>query len=202
MNKTRLALFLLSLCLVFVPISASTFEVSEDLCIIGNGTIERDFTAQSTADYAGQKLFETIRPIYSPNGSFTSSSYSSNFELILSNNSSIYCVSDSDLRDVKHYLSNKNYKLGVSTGFYYIGTQNKSFTFESSPSLSEAIVRSEAEGRSVLRARVVNVSHHQARTIDSLIWLEGNYSLEWNFLVIAPEFPEAGEDDWLLCPGG
>ena len=118
----------------------------------------------------------------------------------MSNNSSIYYESVSELPNFKHFLASRNYKLGVYTGFYFIGTQNKSFSFESSPSLSEALVLSEAEGRSVVRARVANESYYHHRTIDSLTWLEGNYSLDWAFLVLDVDYPEAGDDDWLVCP--
>lgn len=202
MNKTIITI---SLCLILSAIiitTAGSLEVSEDLAIIGNGTIDRDFfAAQSAPDYTGQKLSETILPVYSSHGNLTPSSYRSNFELIMSNNSSIFYESTSELQDVKHFLSNENFKIGVYTGFYFSGTQNKSFYFESSPSLSEAVVLSEAEGRSVLRARVVNRSYAHYPTVDTRTWLEGNYTLDWNFLVLDPEYPEAGEgDDWLGCP--
>lgn len=197
-----LVLFYFAFLIFIISVNASSLEVSEDLIIVGNGTIDRDFWAASSPDYTGQKLFETILPVYSPHGNFTPSSYRSNFELILSNNSSIYYESASDLPHAKHYLENQNYKLGVCTGFYFMGSQNKSFSFESSPSLSEALVLSEAEGRSVLRARVVNESFAHYPTVDMRTWLEGNYTLDWNFLVLKPEYPEAGVDDWLLCPGG
>ena len=208
MNKNRLLDIILFL-LCFLPIAlviitnASFLEVSEDLSIVGNGTIDRDFRAQSAPDFTGQKLTETIVPVFSSHDAITSS-YRSNFELILSNNSSIFYESASELPGSKHYLSNQNYKLGVYTGFYYIGTQNKTFSFESSPSVSEAFVMSEVEGRSVLRARVVNESFRHDRYVDDLTWLVGNYSLEWNFLVLDIDPPEAGEDDdnWLICPGG
>lgn len=204
MNKNRLSISLLfSFCLLsfalVVITNASFLEVSEDLVIVGNGSIDRDFGAQSAPDFSGQKLAETIVPVYSSHVNVTSS-YRSNFELIMSNNSSIYYESASELTNVKHRLSNDNYKVGVYTGFYYIGTQNKSFSFESSPSLSEALLISDADGRSVIRARVVNESYYRDRTVDSLTWLQGNYTLNWAFLVLDVEYPEAGDDDWLECP--
>jgi hypothetical protein len=61
------------------------------------------------------------------------------------------------------------------------------------------IVSSTAEGRSVLRARVVNVSAC-TRNLNLITWLEGTHTLDWNFLVIQPEDPEAGEEDYLPCP--
>ena len=179
--------------------NAGVLEVSEDLAIQGNGTFERELDAQSSPFFTGQKLSESIVPIYLSHENATSF-YHSDFELILCNNSTIYYESASDLSAAKHSLSNANYKLGVCTGFYYIGAQNKTFYFESSPDLSEALVRSEAEGRSVLCARVINKSYIHKRTVDSLTWLEGNYSLDWNFLVLDTEYPEAGDDDWLVCP--
>ena len=196
-NKTRLAIYLLSLCLLFVSITAGTLEISEDLTIIGNGTIDRDIRVQSAPCYSGQKLTETI---YSAHGNPSNSSYSSSLEFIHSNNSTIYYESASELSNVKHYFSNKNYKLGVSTGFYFIGTQKKAFAFESSPFISEAIVRSEAEGRTVICAQVVNFTEYHSRRVDMLTWLEGNYTIDWNFLVIDIEPPEAGEEEWLECP--
>lgn len=200
MNKT-IVLFSLYLILSAIAITAAgSLEVSEDLVIIGNGTIDRDFVAQSAPGYTGQKLSETILPVYSSHGNFTSSTYRSNFELIMSNNSSIYYISDSDLPNAKHYIENQNYKLGVCIGFYYMGSQKKNFSFESSPFLSEALVISEAEGRSVVRARVVNESFTHYPAVDMRTWLEGNYSLDLNFLVLAVEYPEAGDDDWLVCP--
>jgi hypothetical protein len=203
MNKNEIAFAIVfSFCLLsLVSITSAGFlEVSEDLVIVGNGTIDRDFGVHSTPYLTGQKLTETILPVYSSRGNSTSS-YRSNFELIMSNNSSIYYESASELFDAKHYLSNKNFELGVYTGFYFIGTQNKSFSFESSPSLSEALVLSEAEGRSVVRACVINQSHYHDRTVDTLTWLEGNYTFDWNFLALKPEYPEAGDgDDWLACP--
>lgn len=204
MNKDRLiSTIIFSFCLLsLVSITSAGFlEVSENLAVVGNGTIDRDFGVQSAPYLTGQKLTETILPVYSPHDNPTSS-YHSNFELILSNNSSIYYESASDLSHSKHRLDNQNFDLGVYTGFYFIGTQNKSFSFESSPSLSEALLFSEAEGRSVIRARVVNKTNYYYPTVDTLTWLEGNYSLDWAFLVLDIEFPEAGEDDWLLCPGG
>jgi hypothetical protein len=204
MNKNRLSISLLfsfcllSFALVFIT-NASFLEVSEDLVIVGNGSIDRDFGAQSAPDFSGQKLSETIVPVYSSHVNATSS-YRSNFELIMSNNSSIYYESASELTNVKHRLSNDNYKIDVCTGFYYIGTQNKSFSFESSPSLSEALLISDADGRSVIWARVVNESYYRDRTVDSLTWLQGNYTLDWAFLVLDVEYPEAGDDDWLECP--
>lgn len=198
MNKIRLAVYFLSLCLLFVSIGAGTLEVSEDICIIGNGTIDRDLQVQSSPSCAGQKLTETI---YSVHGNPLSSTYMSSLELIHSNNSTIYYTSDSDLSEVKHYIENKNYELGIYTGFHFIGDQNKTFSFESSPSLSEALVESEVDGRSVIRMRVINKSNYHYPTVDSLTWLEGDYTLDWSFLVIDYEFPEAGEeDDWLKCP--
>ena len=209
MNKNRLSGIILFL-LCFLPFSlvlittASFLELSEDLSIVGNGTFDRDFSAQSARDFSGQKLTETIVPVFSSHGAFATSSYRSNFELIVSNNSSIFYEAVSDLPTSKHYLSSQNYELGVYTGFYYIGAQNKTFLFESSPSLSEAAVMSEVEGRSVLRVRVVNESFSHDRYVDDLTWLVGNFSLEWNFLVMDIDYPEAGEenDEWLWCPGG
>jgi len=179
--------------------NASFLEVSEDLAITGNGTIDRDLRVQSSPDFTGQKLTETIVPTSSIHETATSF-YSSNFELILSNNSTIFYESTSELPGSKHFLSNENFDIGVYTGFYYIGEQKKTFLFESTPSLSEAIVKSEAEGRSVVRARVVNESYYHKRTIDSLTWMEGYYTIDWSFLVLDLEFPEAGNDDWLVCP--
>lgn len=177
--------------------NASSLEISEDLVIVGNGTIDRDFGAKSSPHFDGQLLSEYVRPI-SLNSS--AASYRSNFELILSNNSTIFYEASSTLENVKHSVINENFELGVCTGFYFIGTQNKSFLFESSPSLSEALVTSEVEGRSVLRARVVNETEYHLRYVNALTWLQGNYSLDWAFLVIDPDYPEAGEDDWLPCP--
>ena len=195
--------FIFSFCIIlsaFVSIANASFiEVSEELFISGNGSFERDFEAQSAPEYTGQKLIESIVPVSLPHGNSTSY-YESNFELLLCNNSSIYFESTSDLFEVKHYQFNQNYELGVVTGFQFIGSQRKTVSFESSPWVSEAIVKSEAEGRSVLCARVVNKTHHHKRTIDSLTWLVGNYTLDWNFLVLDTECPEEGEDDWLPCP--
>jgi hypothetical protein len=81
-----------------------------------------------------------------------------------------------------------------------MGTQNKTVLFETSPSLSEALVLSEADGRSVIRARVVNLSDYHYPTVDMRTWLEGNYTLDLAFLVLNPDYPEAGDDDWLVCP--
>jgi len=195
-------LFLLCFFLASILGSASAFshlEISETQTIVGNGTFEKDFDAQSAPSFSGQKLAEYIVPTY-PFTVNSTAYYHSNFELIHSNNSSIYYESVSELPGVKHYLSNENFELGVCTGFYFIGAQKKSFSFESSPSLSEALVKSEVEGRSVVRARVVNQSHYHQRTADTLTWLEGNYSLDWEFLVIDIEYPEAGEVPWLGCP--
>lgn len=201
-EKVTIALVLFTLFIIFSSAAGQHIEISEQLRIEGNGTIDRDFAAQSASDYTGQKLYETILPVYSPHDNYMSSSYLSDFELIMSNNSTIYYESVSDLTNAKHYLENQNYKLGVCTGFYYSGSQNKSFIFESSPSLSEALVISEAEGRSVLRARVVNFSDYHYPTVDMRTWLDGNYTLDWNFLVTNIEYPEAGDGDWLLCPHG
>lgn len=201
-NRSALAIFfslcLLSSALVLIT-NASFLEVSEDLVIVGNCTIDRDFRAQSAPDFSGQKLTETIVSVY-PFHVNATSYHRSNFELIMSNNSSIYYESASELPGVKHYLSNENFKIGVYTGFHFIGAQNKSFSFESSPSLSEALVLSEAEGRSVVRARVVNESQCHDRTVDMRTWLEGNYTLDWAFLVLDVDYPEAGDDDFLGCP--
>ena len=204
MNKNRSALAIFfSFCLLLSALvlitNASFLEVSEDLVIVGNGTIDRDFGAQSAPDFSGQKLSETIVPVY-PFHLNATSYYRSNFELIMSNNSSIYYESASELPGAKHYLANENFKIGAYTGFYFVGAQNKSFSFESSPSLSEALLLSEAEGRSVVRSRVVNRTYYHDRTIDSLTWLEGNYTIDWAFLVLDIDYPEAGEDDWLPCP--
>ena len=205
MNKNRLlTTIVLAACLsfFFVLFVNANIEISEDLTIVGNGTLDRDFQAQSASGFNGQKLTETILPVSVPRGNL-SFSYHSNFELDLSNNSTIYYEAVSELYDSKHYVSNKNFKLGVSTGFFYQGAyQNKSFAFESSPLLSEALVFSEAEGRSVLRLRVVNQSWGHQRTVDMRTWLEGDYTIDWNFLVLNPEYPEAGEDDYLPCPWG
>lgn len=198
MNKTTIAFFLCLLSAIIIT-TAGSLEVSEDLAIIGNGTIDRDFAVQSTSDYTGQKLFETILPVYLPYGNLTSSSYHSNFELIMSNNSTIYYESASELPLSKHYLASRNYELGVYTGFYFEGTQNKTVLFESSPSLSEALVRSDSKGRSVVRARVVNKSYYHDRTVDTITWLDGDYNLDWAFLVMNIDYPEAGDDDWLAC---
>lgn len=194
-----------SLCLlsfVLVCIANTSLEISEDLTIAGNGSFDRVFEVQSSPDFInGQKLIETILPAAYLARVNVTSTYSSSFEFIHSNNSSIFYESYSDLSDVKHYLSNENFEIGVYTGFYFIGTQNKSFLFESSPSLSEAVVLSKAEGRSVLRAKVANRSYYHYPIVDTRTWLEGNYSLNWNFLVLNPEYPEAGEaDDYLACP--
>ena len=202
MKKDLRLACIFSFCLLFVFVSvanAGFLEVSEDLVITGNGTIDRDFGVQSSPDFTGQKLFETILPVYSPHGNCTAS-YRSNFELTMSNNSTIYYESASELAQSKHYLASRNYELGVYTGFYFEGAQNKTVLFESSPSLSEALVSSEVEGRSVVRARVINESYYRDRTVDSLNWLEGNYTLEWNFLVLDIDYPATGEDEWLSCP--
>ena len=195
-------LFLLCFFIASILGSASAFshlEISETQTIIGNGTFEKDFGVQSSPSFSGQKLAEYIVPTY-PFTVNSTAYYHSDFELVHSNNSSIYYESVSELPGAKHYLSNQNYELGVCTGFYFIGAQKKSFLFESSPSLSEALVKSEVEGRSVVRARVVNETYHHPRTADTFTWLEGNYSLDWEFLVIGIEYPEAGEDDYLGCP--
>jgi hypothetical protein len=195
-------LFLLCFFLASILGSASAFshlEISETQTIIGNGTFEKDFEAQSSPSFSGQKLAESLVPTY-PFTVNSTSYYHSDFELIHSNNSSIYYESVSELPGAKHHLSNGNFELGVCTGFYFIGAQKKSFSFESSPSLSEALIKSEVDGRSVVRAHVVNQSYFHQRTIDTSTWLVGNYSLEWEFLAIGIEYPEAGEDDYLGCP--
>lgn len=203
MNKNRLLKSILfSFCLLLSALvlitTASFLEVSEDLSIVGNGTIDRDIKVQSSPVFSGQKLAETI---YSAHGTPSSSSYMSSFELVRSNNSTIYYESKSNLSNVKHFASNKNYRLGVSTGFYFIGDQKKFIAFESSPSLSEVIVQSEADGRTVIYAQVVNSSGSHARRVDMRTFLDGNYTIDWDFLVMEIDFPEAGEDeDWLECP--
>ena len=201
MKKDLQLACIFSFCLLFVLVfvaNAGFLEVSEDLVITGNGTIDRDFGVQSSPDYAGQKLFETLLPVYSPHGDCTAS-YRSNFELIMSNNSTIYYESASELPQSKHYLASRNYELGVYTGFYFEGAQNKTVLFETSPSLSEALVLGEADGRSVIRARVINRSDYHYPTVDMRTWLEGNYTFDWDFLVLDIDFPEAGDDDWLKC---
>jgi hypothetical protein len=193
-------LALLVLLLVSIPGAFGYLEISESQTIIGNGTFEKDFSVQSSPSFSGQKLAEAIVPTY-PFHVNATSYYHSDFELTLINNSTIFYEAVSILTGAKHYLSNDNYELGVCTGFYFIGTQNKTFLFESSPSLSEALVKSEAIGRSVVRARVVNESYPHKRTADTITWLEGDYSLDWAFLAIDVDYPEAREDDsWLGCP--
>jgi len=198
--KTKLKILVVLFCfLVYIPGAAGYLEISETETIIGNGTFDKDFRAQTAPSLSGQKLTESIVPTYPlvPN---VTSYYHSDFELVHTNNSSIYYESVSEFPGVKHYLRNDNFELGVCTGFYFIGKQKKSFSFESSPSLSEALSKSEVEGRSVVRARVINRSHYHQRTVDTFTWLEGNYTLDWAFLVIDIDFPEAWEDDYLGCP--
>ena len=198
--KTKLIiLFVLFSFLVSIPGAASYLEISETQTIIGNGTIDRDFSAQTSPSFSGQKLAEYIVPTY-PFCVNTTLAYHSDFELVHSNNSFIYYESISELPGSKHYLSNQNYELGVCTGFYFIGSQKKICSFESSPSLSEALVKSETKGRSVVRSRVINETYYHQRTLDSLTWLEGNYTIDWSFLVLDIEFPEEGEVPWLGCP--
>lgn len=192
-------LFVLFCFLVSTSGAACYLEISETETIIGNGTFDKDFHAQSSPSLSGQKLSESIVPTY-PFPLNLTLYYYSDFELIHTNNSTIYYESVSELPGAKHYLRNENFELGVCTGFYFIGKQNKIFSFESSPLLSEALSKSEVEGRSVVCARVVNQSHYRQRTIDTLTWLEGNYSLDWAFLVIDVDYPEAGDDDYLGCP--
>jgi hypothetical protein len=192
-------LAVLVLLLVSVPGAVGYLEISETQTIIGNGTFEKDFGVQSSPTFSGQKLSEVIVPTY-PFRVNTTSYYHSDFELIHSNNSSIFYEAVSILPGVKHYLSNENFELGVCTGFYFIGTQNKTFLFESSPLLSEALVKSEADGRSIVRARVANESDYHHPTVDMRTWLEGNYTSDWAFLAIDIDYPEAGEDDYLGCP--
>ncbi|AJP62051.1 hypothetical protein [ANMV-1 virus] len=202
MNKELSFACIFSFCLVLAfacVANASFLEVTEDIAIVGNGSFERDFGVQSSPGYDGQKLFESVLPVYSVHGNYATS-YRSNFELIMSDNSSIFYESASKLSNSKHYLASKNYKLGVYTGFDFIGAQNKTFSFEASPSLSEAIVSSKAEGRSVLHFRVVNLTDHHIRNVDDVVWMEGNYDIDWNALVLNWDYPEAGDDDWLHCP--
>jgi hypothetical protein len=186
-------------------ISACPLEISEELSIIGaNGTIERELVLHSDSGFAGQSLSEELLPIGLPNGLEITSYFSSSLEFILdrsngSDNSTIYYIADTSLNHSKHWVQNENFKLGVYTAVYYKGNHTKNYLFESSPYLSEAIVSSTAEGRSVLRARVVNVSA-RTRNLNIITWLEGNYTLDWNFLVIRPEDPEACDIDWLPCP--
>jgi hypothetical protein len=198
--KTNLdILFVIILFLISIPGAVAYLEISETQTIIGNGTFEKDFGVQSSPAFDGQKLSEAIVPTY-PFHMNATTYYHSDFELILINNSTIFYEAVSILPGAKHYLSNDNYELGVCTGFYYIGTQNKTFLFESTPSLSEALIKSEAIGRSVVRVRVANESYPHKRTVDTITWLEGNYSLDWAFLVLDVEYPEAGDDDWMPCP--
>jgi hypothetical protein len=192
--------------LVFVSTaSARPLEIFEELSIIGaNGTIERELMLHSDPGFAGQSLSEELLPIGLSNGLATPAYFSSSLEFILdrsngSDNSSIYYIADTSLPHSKHWVQNENFQLGVCTAVYYKGNHTKNYIFESSPYLSEAIVSSSAQGRSVLRARVVNVSA-STRNLNLITWLEGNYTLDWNFLVIQPEDPEAGDDDWLECP--
>jgi len=124
----------------------------------------------------------------------------SSLEFIHCNNSTIYYESTSTLSNVKHFASNKNYKLGASTGFYFKGDQKKAFLFESSPFISEAIVKSESKGRSIVCAQVVNFSEYHARRLDIVTQLDGNYTIDWNFLVMDVDLPEADEEDYLGCP--
>jgi hypothetical protein len=187
-------------------VSACPLEISEELSIIGaNGTIERELMLHSDPGFAGQSLSEELLPIGLSNGLATHPSYfSSSLEFILdrsngTDNSTIYYIADTSLNHSKHWVQNENFKLGVYTAVYYKGNHTKNYLFESSPYLSEAIVSSSAQGRSVIRARVVNVSA-RTRNLNLITWLEGNYTLDWNFLVIQPEDPEAGDDDWLECP--
>lgn len=186
-------------------VGARPLEISEELSIVGaNGTIERELMLHSDPGFAGQSLSEELLPIGLPNGLATPAYFSSSLEFIIdrsksSDNSSIYYVSDTSLLQSKHWVQNENFRLGVCTAFYYKGNHTKNYLFESSPYLSEAIVSSSAEGRSVLRARVVNVSSY-TRNLNLITWLEGNHTFDWNFLVIQPENPEEGEDDWLECP--
>jgi hypothetical protein len=194
------------LLLIFAStISACPLEISEELSIFGaNGTIERELMLHSDPGFAGQSLSEELLPIGLLNGLGTPSYFSSSLEFILdrsigSDNSTIYYIADTSLNHSKHWVQNENFKLGVCTAVYYKGNHTKNYLFESSPYLSEVIVSSTAEGRSVLRARVVNVSAC-TRNLNLITWLEGNYTLDWNFLVIQPEDPEAGEEDYLPCP--
>jgi hypothetical protein len=185
--------------------SAGPLEISEELSIIGaNGTIERELVLHSDPGFAGQSLSEELLPIGLSNGLATPSYFSSSLEFILdlsncSDNSTIYYIADTSLNHSKHWVQNENFRLGVCTAVYYKGNHTKNYLFESSPYLSEALVSSSAQGRSVLRARVVNISDH-TRNLNLITWLEGNYTLDWNFLVIQPEDPEANDDDWLPCP--
>jgi hypothetical protein len=158
----------------------------------------------SDTGFAGQSLSEELLPIGLSNGLVTPAYFSSSLEFIIdrsksSDNSSIYYIADTSLNHSKHWVQNENFRLGVCTAVYYKGNHTKNYLFESSPYLSEAIVSSSAEGRSVLRARVVNVSA-RTRNLNLITWLEGSHTLDWNFLVIQPEDPEAGDDDWLPCP--
>ncbi|MCK4828481.1 hypothetical protein KA005_72795 [bacterium] len=194
-----ICLFFLFVCLCFCSASAH-LVISEQLFISGNGTIDRDLDLQSLPEFAGQKLSETILPIYQKAGGVSTSHFSSDLEFLLYENVSIYYVQDSTLTATRHTLASQNYELGTYTGFTFKGTQMKNISFESSPFLSEAIVSSKAEGRSVLCFRVVNLTNHYIRNVDDTIWMEGEYDIDWNALVINIDYPEEGDDDWLACP--
>ncbi|MBE9595151.1 MAG: hypothetical protein IMF19_16925 [Proteobacteria bacterium] len=190
-----ITLFLIASALATDNVS---LEVYEEVLISGIGTIDIDRMAQSSPTFTGQKLFETLLPTYPHVNS--ASLYYSNLELILSDNSTIFYEQDLNTPYSKHYLKNENFVLGTCAAYYFKGPHLLNASFESTPYLSEAIVFSEVQGRTVLSSRVVNLSKPHFRTHNSRIWLEGKYSADWNFLVIHPEIPEAGESDYLGCP--
>lgn len=196
------AFYIAILCLIFVASATDnvSIEVYEEIAIVGIGTIEMDRSVQSTPTFlSGQKLSETLLPMRFHDNS--PSFYYSNLELILSDNSSIFYEQDLDLSYSTHQLKNENFVLGACAAYRFKGPYHAlNSSFESSPSLSEAIVNSDAEGRTVLSSRVADLSTSHFRTHNSRIWLEGAYRTNWNFLVIRPEYPEAGECDWMGCP--
>lgn len=203
MEKTTL--IIVSLVLIFLPfiVDADRLEITELLTIVGNGTIDRHLELESDPAYISPDLYENILPIYSPHGNLTSSSIFSDLEFILDDNSSIYYEHSGILQNAKYSLTNENFRLGTYTSCYFAGTQEKKIIFESAPSFTEATILSEVDGRSVLRFRVLNISNTANRhdpNLDGVTWLEGDYVMDWNALVMMIEFPEEGECDWLPCP--
>lgn len=183
--------------------SCSQLEVFDSTSISGLGTIDIDRSLQSSKCTSGLKLSESVLPIYTRHRDLTNSYYSSELEFIMDSNvsnSSIFFEQAVALPNSKHHLMNENFLLGVCTAYYYKGSHLLNASFESSSYLSEAIVHSEAEGRTVLSSRIMNLSDYHVRNLNSRVWLEGRYQTDWNFLVIKPENPEAGEEDYMACP--
>ena len=198
---------ILSIIFIFLLLCTGTIataappplDITTSFSLQGEGVTYRVLEAESEDGLNGLKYAEEwITPGLGYHGN-TTIEYEELFFFTTGNTSYLSMETTTTYANLQYETSTKNYILGAAQSYKNHGNSSLSLIYQADNMTSAIAAYGEIEGKTIFTLMATD-HNNSIRLYKDSITHTGNANISLENVIMTPDYPAAGENDWLQCP--